>query len=74
MDFGIEKYESVLKNVDVLNKFLNGKLKEIENRLKDIGDPELLIPKKENEVEIQKTHIRGIKRVISEADRSIKKE
>jgi len=72
--FGIEKYETTLKNVDVLNKFLNDKLKEIEIRLKDIGDPESLIPEKIKEIDNQIVQIQGIEKVITEKDKEIENE
>ena len=72
--FGIEKYETALKNVDVLNKFLNDKLKETEIRLKDIGDPESLIPEKKKEIDNQIVQIQGIEKVIKEKDEEIGNE
>jgi len=72
--FGIEKYETALKNVDVLIKFLNDKQKEINIHLKDIGDPKSLIPEKEKVIENQIIQIKSIEKFIKEKDKEIENE
>ncbi len=69
--FGIEKYETARKNVEVINKFLNDKIKENEIRLKDIGDPESLISEKKKEIGHQIAKIQSLERIITEKDKEI---
>ncbi len=72
--FGIEKYEISLKNVGILNDFLNNKKKEIKIHLDTIGDPESLIPEMEKMIKEQKVKIEKIKVSKKEKEKELEKE
>lgn len=55
--FGIEKYEIALRNVEIIKEFLNDKVKEIQFKIKQIGEPEEEILLKEKEIEETKKNI-----------------
>lgn len=72
--FGIEKYEIALKNVNVINDYLYHEGKETQIILETIGQPELLIPMKEQEIEEQKKKIEKIQGVIKEKAKELERE
>ncbi|MFX1574822.1 MAG: AAA family ATPase [Promethearchaeota archaeon] len=63
--FGIEKYETVLKNIETIKDFLNDKLKVLEIKLDQIGEPEEEIIQKEKEIQKIKDSINNIENEIS---------
>lgn len=72
--FGIEKYEIALKNVSVLNDYLYHEGKETRNMLDNIGQPELLIPQKQQEIEEKKGTIEKIQISIKEKEKELERE
>ncbi|MFW9823892.1 MAG: AAA family ATPase [Candidatus Thorarchaeota archaeon] len=58
--FGIEKYETCLKNTDIIKEYINEKIKEYKIRINQIGEPEREINKKEKEVEELKELIKNL--------------
>ncbi len=69
--FGIEKYEIALKNVGVLNEYLYNRIKETKIYLESVGEPELLIPEKENEKDEQKEKIKEIEQMVKNKEKEI---
>ncbi|MFX1279314.1 MAG: AAA family ATPase [Promethearchaeota archaeon] len=55
--FGIEKYEIALRNAETIKEFLNDIVKEIQIKIKQIGEPEEEILLKEKEIEETKKNI-----------------
>jgi len=72
--FGIEKYEIALKNVSVLNEYLYNGIKETKIYLETIGEPELLIPEKEKEIDEQKEKIKEIVIMVKDKENEIELE
>ena len=73
--FGIEKYETALKNVDVLKDYLNRKMREYDGRIRQIGVPETVIPQREKEIESKKNLISEFeKQLKGKADQIAKEE
>jgi len=64
--FGIEKYEIALRNVDVLGSYLRDQLNECQGKLKQIGEPEELVPQKESELKDQDQKIKKIEQDVTE--------
>ncbi|MFX0019336.1 MAG: AAA family ATPase, partial [Candidatus Hermodarchaeota archaeon] len=65
--FGIEKYEIALKNIGVLNEFLYSSIKETKIYLDSIGNPDLLINKKEKEIDAQLKIVNKIEASLAES-------
>ncbi len=65
--FGIEKYEITLKNIGVLNEFLYNSIKETKIYLDSIGNPDLLINKKEKEIDEQLKIVNKIEASLAES-------
>ena len=65
--FGIEKYEIALKNISVLNEFLYNSIKETKIYLDSIGNPDLLINKKEKEIDEQLKIVNKIEASLAES-------
>lgn len=65
--FGIEKYEIALKNIGVLNEFLYSSIKETKIYLDSIGNPDLLINKKEKEIDEQLKIVNKIEASLAES-------
>ena len=73
--FGIEKYETALKNVAVLKDYLNRKMREYDGRIRQIGVPETVIPQREKEIESKKNLITDWEKQLKEkVDIIIKEE
>ncbi|MFX1492787.1 MAG: AAA family ATPase [Promethearchaeota archaeon] len=72
--FGIEKYEIALKNVSILNDYLYNSIKETKIYLDTLGQPELLIPEKENEIDEQKEKIKEIVNMVKDKEKEIELE
>ncbi|MFX1497169.1 MAG: AAA family ATPase [Promethearchaeota archaeon] len=72
--FGIEKYEIALKNVSVLNDYLHNEGKETKIKLDIIGQPELLVPKKQQEIEEKKEKIEKFRISLKEKEKELERE
>ncbi|MFX0031842.1 MAG: AAA family ATPase [Candidatus Hodarchaeota archaeon] len=71
--FGIEKYEIGLKNLGVINEYLYNQLKKTQIFLDTIGEPEITIPKKEQEINQQKEIIKKIQQFLKEKEQEIER-
>ncbi len=69
--FGIEKYEIALRNVDVLGSYLRDQLNECQGKLKQIGEPEELVPQKESELKDQDQKIKKLEQDITEKSKEV---
>ena len=69
--FGIEKYETALKNVEIIKNFLNDKVKELKIRLDQIGEPEEEILQKEKEIKEAKKKVHRIESELTLKDNDI---
>jgi len=72
--FGIEKYETALKNVDVLKDYLNRKMREYDGRIRQIGAPDTVIPQREREIESKKVLITDLEQQVKGKAEQIAKE
>ncbi|MCK4384436.1 MAG: hypothetical protein KAW66_14140, partial [Candidatus Lokiarchaeota archaeon] len=72
--FGIEKYETALKNVDLLKDYLNRKMREFNGRVSQIGTPETVIPQREREIESKKVLITDLEQQVEGKAEQIAKE
>ena len=69
--FGIEKYETALKNVDALSSYLRDQLSENQGKLKQIGEPEEIIPQKENKLTEQSQIIKKLNENIKKKSKEV---
>ncbi|MFX0186100.1 MAG: AAA family ATPase [Candidatus Hodarchaeota archaeon] len=72
--FGIEKYETALKNADIIKDYLNNQIREITGRLKQIGDPEELIPDKQDEIKELKLTLKKLENQLKKEEELIVRE
>jgi len=69
--FGIEKYEVVLKNLNIINDHLRYKLKEIEIQIKQLEGIEDLLLQKEEEFKEQKIKVTDLERESTKKEKEI---
>ncbi len=69
--FGIEKYETTLKNIDTIKDFLNDKVKEFKIKINQIGDPEEQVLKKKKEIEDVKNLVANLEAETKKKEREI---
>ena len=72
--FGIEKYESALKNIEFIKDNLNNQIKEILGRLKQIGNPKELIPEKQKSIKEIEENLKKLGEKLREKEKSIVQE
>ncbi|MFX1452823.1 MAG: AAA family ATPase [Promethearchaeota archaeon] len=72
--FGIEKYETALKNIDVIKDYLKTQLSEIIGRLKQIGEPEDLVQNKQEEIKGLMTILTKLENKLMEKEKLIIQE
>jgi exonuclease SbcC len=69
--FGIEKYETTLKNIETIKDFLNDKIKEFKIRIGQIGEPKQEFLQKKKEIEEIKNLITNLETEIKIKEREI---
>ncbi|TXT61815.1 MAG: hypothetical protein BAJALOKI2v1_10085 [Promethearchaeota archaeon] len=72
--FGIEKYETILKNVDVLKDYLRNQTNKLETKIEDIGTPEDEIPEIEKSIENKKTELEEQKTELNELNKTLEQK
>lgn len=72
--FGIEKYETVLKNIDILKDYLRNKTNKLELKIEDIGTTEDQISKLEKNINEQTTNIKTLKSNLTEKNKQLDTE
>ncbi|MFX1311722.1 MAG: AAA family ATPase, partial [Promethearchaeota archaeon] len=72
--FGIEEYETALKNVEIIKDLLNDILKEFRIKIDQIGEPEEEILQKEKEINEVKRKIHKIESELTLKDNEIKSQ
>ncbi|MHA1525742.1 MAG: hypothetical protein ACTSQD_01820, partial [Promethearchaeota archaeon] len=72
--FGIEKYESALKNIEFIKDNLNNQIKEILGRLKQIGNPKELIPEKQKLIKEIEENLKKLGEKLREKEKLIVQE
>ena len=72
--FGIEKYETALKNIEFIKDNLNNQIKEILGRLKQIGNPKELIPEKQKLIKEIEENLKKLGEKLREKEKLIIQE
>ena len=72
--FGIEKYESALKNIEFIKDNLNNQIKEMLGRLKQIGNPKELIPEKQKLIKEIEENLKKLGEKLREKEKLIVQE
>ncbi|MFX1341027.1 MAG: AAA family ATPase, partial [Promethearchaeota archaeon] len=72
--FGIEKYETAIKNIDIIKDYFKNQLSEIDGRLKQIGEPEDLVEKKQVEIKELTTILTKLENKLKEQEKKIIQE
>lgn len=72
--FGIEKYETALKNIEFIKDKLNNQIKEISGKLKQIGNPKELIPEKQKEIKEIEENLKKLGENLREKEKLIIQE